>query len=127
MSEGIIVLSHGSRNLEAQIMLDQILLLLQTKKPEACIKGAFLEFNQPDLGQALRNMAEQGVGKILVLPLFLLWGRHIMEHIPAILNQVRKLYPDLELKLADPLGADARIAEILWDRWQELESGGVNY
>ncbi len=118
------MLSHGSRNLEAQAMLEQVLFFLQAKKPEALIRGAFLEFNQPNLSQALQAMAEQGVQKILVLPLFLLLGKHVLEHIPAIVSQTQKLYPGLEIKLAEPLGTDARIAEILWDRWQELEIGG---
>ena len=57
--------------------------------------------------------ADDGATSIIVLPYFLNSGRHVVEDIPNIVEQTRPDYPDVDIKVAQHLGASDLMMDLL--------------
>ncbi len=74
------------------------------------------------LQAVLERMLQSGVQAIQVMPWFLFAGPHVRRDIPAIIDDVRKKYPDRMVSLLEPLGADPVLVDLLVKRVQEESS-----
>lgn len=123
MNSGIILLAHGSRRETANEVLPRLAEMVKEEGKYDRINCAFLQFTSPDLREALKEQAEDGIEEITVVPVFLFNGIHLQEDIPEILAEEKNKYPQVEIKLAAPLGADPRLGEIIKDRINEARAG----
>jgi precorrin-8X/cobalt-precorrin-8 methylmutase len=111
----VVVLGHGSRNPAAQEVLIKVasLLALQTGWTVA---HASLDFNRPNLPEAVAALYEMGRRNILVTPYLLYAGNHVARDIPAQLEDILAEHPDLHVRLTEPLGLDLRLVAVLESR-----------
>ncbi|MCL6472076.1 MAG: precorrin-8X methylmutase [Firmicutes bacterium] len=116
MSTGFIVLGHGSKVSETVQILKSITGSLRRRLAAGKVQYAALQFNEPDLPAAIAKMKEDGVRDIVVLPLFLTDGNHVREDIPEIIKKESARHPSMNIRLADHIGADVRITDILLDK-----------
>ena len=124
MKTAIIILSHGSRLPEAQATLQRIITLVSSGVDEKFIvAGAALQFNQPDLPAAIARAVDKGAQQIVVVPLFLYLGLHMQRDIPEILDEQKNLYPGIKISMAEHIGADPRLLDIIMDRVREASKG----
>ena len=120
MKTAIIILSHGSRLPEAQATLQKITTLVSSGVDEKFIvEGAALQFNQPDLPAAIARATGQGAQQVVVVPLFLYLGLHMQRDIPEILAEQKNRYPGVKISMAEHIGADPRLLDIIMDRVKE--------
>jgi sirohydrochlorin cobaltochelatase len=116
MKKAVLLVGHGSRRNGANQALLQMVDMVALKRPGIMVAHAFLQFAQPDLPAALRELADKGVEEVIVVPIFLYEGVHIHEDIPQILAEEGKNLPGLRMRLAPVLGIDERMAQIVWER-----------
>lgn len=118
---GVIVLAHGSRGeREPGDRLRQIVQYLRLRvTPPIEIEHASLQFGRPRLSEAIEILMGRGVRHVVVVPYFLFEGRHINQDIPQELDAIRMRYPDIEVSLAETLGVDDRLVDVLVDRVSE--------
>jgi len=116
---GIIILSHGSRLSKANRLTSEITAALSRKMPDAIIEPSSLQFQQPDFSATIRKLVRLGCKKIIVVPLFLFEGNHVQRDIPRAIKKELVKYPGVSLTYAKSLGADQRIADIVFDRIKE--------
>jgi precorrin-8X/cobalt-precorrin-8 methylmutase len=110
--EGVIVLGHGSRCSGAADALARLAGQLQQQL--GCrVLPASLQFNSPTLSESCTDLAAQGVAKIIIAPYFLFNGNHLKQDIPGEIEAIRAKLPDVELILAEHLGEDRSLVEIL--------------
>ncbi|MHB0981250.1 MAG: precorrin-8X methylmutase [Thermoleophilia bacterium] len=121
-----VVLGHGSRNPSALEILEKVasLLALQTGWTVA---HASLEFNKPDLAEAVADLYGRGFRRIMVAPYMLYAGNHVALDIPERLQSVLAAHPDLHVNVTEPLGLDLRIVSVLETRLRSArgEEGAV--
>ena len=79
-----------------------------------------LEFIEPHPEEAVRLLSAQGVGNVVVMPYLLGNGKHATIEMAEMLDEVRARLPQVQLHLADGLGADARIADLVVERIRDL-------
>jgi sirohydrochlorin cobaltochelatase len=80
-----------------------------------------LDVVPPSIPVALEKWAGEGREKdIWVLPYFLFAARHVKKDIPEILKAFQKKHPGLKVRLAQPLGSDPQLLEILDRRLRPL-------
>ncbi|MFZ5640849.1 MAG: sirohydrochlorin chelatase [Bacillota bacterium] len=120
MNQAIIILGHGSKAPEALETLKQFGRMIKAATAANIVEIASLQFNRPDLSEAISSVVSQGAQKIVIVPLFLYKGVHIQEDIPAMLDEEKKKFPQVEMVLADSIGADRRIVDIVCDRIKEV-------
>lgn len=114
-SVAVVVLGHGSRAPGALGLLEKVSAGLAGKLG-LTVRAASLQFNRPTLEECCKELAAGGAGRIVVAPYFLFAGNHTQEDIPGALERIRKEFPGIEFILAEPLGDDGRLVDILSER-----------
>lgn len=113
---GILVIGHGSRAKGTKEIFDNMVEALDKKLEDSTVEGCFMELSSPLIPETIDRMYQKGVRNITVLPYFLFPGIHILEDIPEILKEKKEKYGDIEISMANPIGYDDKLVEILKDR-----------
>jgi len=107
----ILICGHGSRNPDAAPEFFRLVDKIRQKRPGQPVTGAFLEFNQPSITDALRDIYDQGGRDIIVQPLTLYAADHSRRDIPDILDRFQQKYPDVTLRYGAALGLCPPVVE----------------
>lgn len=109
---GMILFAHGSRDPQWRVPFEAILSCLreQHKGPSAL---AFLECMEPNLPQAIADMARAGIKKIQVIPVFLAVGSHVRKDLPLLLEEAKKQHPDTEIGVSAAIGEQPEIQQTI--------------
>jgi len=115
---GVVVIGHGSRAPEALVLLNWVAdrLAVRLRMP---VLAASLQFNKPTLDDCCHDLAKAGAWRVVVVPYFLYEGNHLKKDIPQELDRLRQELPGTEFVLADSLGADELLVEVLARRTLE--------
>lgn len=125
--DGVIILAHGSRRQESDIILDSLAKKVTKIAGSQPIVTAFLQFSERSLDKAVESLVKDGVKRITVVPMFLFDGVHVTEDIPEALAAMEAQYPEIAIRMSRHLGDDDRIAHIILDRMHSIqwEKAGV--
>lgn len=108
MAIGILLFAHGSRDPNWKKPFE--LLLIETRRQASGpVALAFLESMQPDFDAGVRELADQGVNRIRVVPAFLAAGSHLREDLPKMLAAAHTRYPGIDFSVAAAIGESADI------------------
>ncbi len=116
----VVVLAHGSRREEANSLLQDIADGVWENLGGPLVTAAFWKI-QPDLRATLRELAHQGVRRVLILPHFLFEGS-ITDRIELEVARLAGDFPKLDLRLDSVLGADNRLLPLMQDLIESVES-----
>jgi len=125
MKERILLLGHGSPNRDANKLHHLAKILHARLHPgcaEECVSVAYLQFGEPGLMAAIKDSVGKGPKRIIVHPFFLSAGRHVTAGIPVMMEEARRLYPDVAFLVTDPLGIHEKMADIVLERIREAET-----
>lgn len=121
---GIILVDHGSRFEEANVLLEEVARVYQRASGAAIVEPAHMELAEPTIAQAFATCVARGAREIVVHPYFLAPGRHSSQDIPRITAAAAAPFPDVPYRLTEALGLDDRMAEVIHRRVVEaLERG----
>ncbi|MEM3356295.1 MAG: sirohydrochlorin nickelochelatase [Candidatus Bathyarchaeia archaeon] len=117
---GLIIIGHGSKLPHNRENLEKLAELLRERARFKTVEIAFMVRNTPSIPEAIENLAKKGVSKIVLVPAFLAPGVHTTREIPELIamKEQEPLLKErgIELVYGEPLGADARIAEIIEEK-----------
>lgn len=124
MKNGVLVVGHGSKMEHNMGLVVSMAKRLQEKGEFGPVEAAFMQLNDPDIPTGLANVAARGADIIYVVPCFLATGIHTTEDIPGVLGfskgqrsgKVKAGGRTVEVRYCQPMGDDARLADILSDR-----------
>jgi precorrin-8X/cobalt-precorrin-8 methylmutase len=121
LKTGVIILAHGSRNEgEVSEILGEVSRTVKVwLSPEIEVMGAAMQFNHPDLEEAIELLVKQGVKRVVIMPYFLFQGIHPTRDIPNCIEVIRQTNPEVEFVLANTLGVDKHLANLVVKRIQE--------
>lgn len=113
--KALLLIAHGSRRKQSN---DEVVLLAEKLKKNCSeqyniIHAGFLELAETLIPDGIKKCADDGATSIIVLPYFLNSGRHVVEDIPNIVEQTMPDYPDVDIKVAQHLGASELMMELL--------------
>ena len=113
--KALLLIAHGSRRKQSN---DEVVLLAEKLKKNCSeqyniIHAGFLELAETLIPDGIKMCADDGATSIIVLPYFLNSGRHVVEDIPIIVEQTRPDYPDVDIKVAQHLGASELMMDLL--------------
>ncbi len=80
-----------------------------------------LEFIEPFPSQAVQMLDERGYHQVVLAPFLLGNGKHATLEMDEIIEEVRGQLPGVQLHLADGLGSDPNLADLVVQRIRELE------
>ncbi len=116
---GVVVLAHGSKVKSGNEGLFKIVEMLRTMGKWDMVEAGFLQLAKPGLTEAVEDLIGRGAKRVVVMPLLLFSGNHVLTDIPEEIEKERKKYPEVEFCYAKNIGADERIAQITRERIEE--------
>lgn len=116
MKRAVLLVDHGSRRAEANQQLDALAERLARRLPDRLVRVAHMELAEPDIGAGVAACLGAGVEEIVVIPYFLGPGSHTRSDIPRLVAEAAARHPQLRVRIAEPLGLDERIVDLLLDR-----------
>jgi sirohydrochlorin ferrochelatase len=113
-----LLVAHGSRNPLAASAHEQLCDAVAascevSSGTEVVVRPAYLELTSPSIPEAIDAAVAEGATSVRVLPHFLGPGNHVSVDIPAIVDAGRSRHPGVSIELAEHLGADPALVELL--------------
>ncbi len=116
---GVIVLAHGSKVRTGNEGLFKIVEMLRAMEKWDMVEAGFLQLAKPGLTEVVEDLIGRGAKRVVVMPLLLFSGNHVLKDIPEEIDNEREKFPEVEFCYAKNIGADERIALIATDRIEE--------
>lgn len=120
MKTGIIILAHGSKQKSGNEGLSRIVGLIREMGEYEEVEAAFLQLAPPGLDEVVRTLVQRGIKKIIIMPLLLFSGNHVLVDIPQAVEAEKIKYPDITFAITKNIGPDPRIARIACERVDEV-------
>lgn len=115
-NQALLIVAHGSKVAETDLIMKDYERALATRKPELKFSYCYLQLMNPDIHTAVKELYEGGVRTLKVFPFFIFNGNHIKEDIPAVLDEIRATYNDLQIQFLDNIGFDDKIVDLMLER-----------
>jgi sirohydrochlorin cobaltochelatase len=124
-----LLVSHGSRDPRPQIAVSQLAAQLSSLDRSHLIGTAQLELAAKPLHTQIVDFAqtlfEQGIDQIVVLPLFLSPGVHVMDDIPAEVAIAQRELPGIKIAIAPFFGTCANLTDLFERNRLELPDRSI--
>ncbi|MFI7315741.1 sirohydrochlorin chelatase [Streptomyces venezuelae] len=124
----LVLVAHGSRDPRALATVTALAERVREQRPGLTVRLGHIELNEPLLTDTLQHLTGQAVGRAtgqaVLVPLLLSRGQHVKLDIPAAAAR----FPDLDTRVAAPLGPHPLLTEALHARllqagWPERPAG----
>mgnify|MGYP001383006325 CR=1 FL=1 len=116
---GVVVLAHGSKVKSGNEGLFKIVEMLRAMGKWDMVEAGFLQLAKPGLTEAVEDIVGKGAKRVVVMPLLLFSGNHVLKDIPEEIEKEQKKYPEVEFCYAKNIGADERIAQITGEKIED--------
>ena len=83
---GLLLVGHGSRLEYNKQLITTTAELMKQERPDYLIKSCFLEYSSPTVPEGLDSMRSESISRLVVVPLFLAKGIHVLRDIPRLLG-----------------------------------------
>jgi sirohydrochlorin ferrochelatase len=119
MKTALLLIAHGSREAEANDDLHFLAGRLRERCDFDLVATAFLELAQPTIEEAAAACIQRGAGRVVMLPYFLSAGIHVQRDLTAHRAALASRYPEVDFRLAPPLGRHPLLLDVVADRARE--------
>ena len=113
MTTGIVLFGHGARDPRWADTISALAARVADLAPGTPVQAAFLEFMTPDLAQAVDALVERGAHAIVVAPVFLAAGGHVLRDLPDRLATIAARHPGLSVRVEPALGSLATVIDAM--------------
>ena len=120
----VVLVGRGSSDPDANADLYKVSRLLWDSRGLGMVEPAFVSLAAPDVPAALDRCRMLGATRIAVVPYFLFTGV-LVDRIRAQTAAWAAAHPGLDVRPGPHLGADARIARLVLERYGEALVGDV--
>ena len=117
----LLLIAHGSRHAEANADLFHVADELRRRGDYGVVEASFLELAEPDILTAARKCVEQGARRLILLPYFLSAGVHARDDLRATQAALSRQYPEVDVRLAEPLGRHELLIQLVTLRAYEAD------
>ena len=100
----VILFAHGARDPAWADPFHALRDALLRAQPERRVEIAYLELMSPSLPHLVAELAGQGHGEIVVVPVFLGRGGHLRRDFPVLMEQAKALTPGVSLRATPAVG-----------------------
>ncbi|XBH67682.1 hypothetical protein VPH35_096019 [Triticum aestivum] len=115
-NDGVIIVDHGSRRQESNLMLNDFVTMFRARTGYRIVEPAHMELAEPTIKEAFGKCVQQGASRIIVSPYFLSPGRHWKQDIPSLAAEASKQHSNVAYIVTAPLGLHELMVDIMNDR-----------
>jgi sirohydrochlorin ferrochelatase len=113
---GVIVIDHGSSSALSNELLVEVARRVADLEGLDIVEPAHMDLAAPTLDQAFDRCVARGAATVVIVPFFLLPGRHWRQDIPAQASAAAARHPEVRWIVSAPLGLHPLMARIVEDR-----------
>lgn len=121
MTTALLLIAHGSREADANADLHFLVDQLRARGTHAHVEASFLELAEPDIDGGAARCVIPGVRRVVLLPYFLSAGVHVRRDLTAARQRLAERFPEVEFRLAEPLGRHPLLLDVVAQRASEAE------
>lgn len=114
--DAIIIVDHGSRRKESNLMLNEFVNMFREKTGYEIVEPAHMELAEPSIRDSFGRCIQQGANRVIVSPFFLFPGRHWHQDIPSLTAEAAKEHPGVSYMVTAPLGLHELLVDVVNDR-----------
>lgn len=114
--DGVIIVDHGSRRKESNLMLNEFVVMFRDKTNYPIVEPAHMELAEPSIKDAFDSCVRQGARRVIVSLFFLFPGRHWQQDIPSLTAEAAKEHPGVSYVITAPLGLHEHLVDVVNDR-----------
>jgi sirohydrochlorin ferrochelatase len=119
--KGLLLVGHGSKKPYNKQLIEETAQAIAKKDGSFLVKSGFMSINEPTVEEQLEAFRNEEIDALVVVPLFLAKGVHILKDIPEILGLEEGSYSgtfklngtEVPLIYAQPIGSDPLLAELM--------------
>jgi sirohydrochlorin cobalto/nickelchelatase len=119
--KGLLLVGHGSKLPYNKELVETTGQLIADRHPEYIVKCAFMNMNTPSIEDSLSEFKKESIGALVIVPLFLAKGVHILKDIPGLIGLPEGAQKGtftlngktIPLVYADPIGTDPLLADLM--------------
>ncbi|MBL8889829.1 MAG: hypothetical protein JNL67_07600 [Planctomycetaceae bacterium] len=126
LHDGVILVDHGSRVAESNQALLVIAQRFQATLQHPIVEPAHMELAEPSIRTAVSRCVAQNAKRIVVVPFFLLPGRHWRQDIPQLTRAACAEFDELPFIVTAPLGDAQGVVDVLIGRMATCLSSADN-
>jgi sirohydrochlorin ferrochelatase len=123
MSDALLLIAHGSRHDEANADLHYLADELRRSGEFVAVVASFLELAEPTIDDGGVSCAAGGAKRVVLLPYFLSAGVHVRRDLTVARDRLAARFPNVEFRLAEPLGRHPLLTRIVGERVREALEG----
>lgn len=114
----LLVIDHGSRQVESNMALDQTVREVQTQCAGryVVVLAAHMDVLSPSIGEAFDAAVAAGAIHVVAALYLLAPGRHAQQDVPRLLAEAAERHPGVGFTVTDALGPDPMLAELVLRR-----------
>ena len=112
MKKGLLFIAHGSPSTAANTEFLTLSDRVRESKPNLLVAPCFLE-GKPSISDAIDNLVKRQAKEIIVLPYFLVAGKHIVTDVPTMIELKRKQYPEVKMEILPHIGAAGTLLPVI--------------
>lgn len=101
---GIVIVDHGSRRASSNAMLEEFVARFAEATSHDIVEPAHMELAKPSIETAFDRCVSRGAGRVVVMPYFLLPGRHWNQDIPRLTKAAASRHPGVAYLVGSPIG-----------------------
>lgn len=101
---GVVIVDHGSRRAGSNQMLETFVEQFALATDYPIVEPAHMELAEPSIATAFGRCVERGARRVVVMPYFLLPGRHWHQDIPELTRRAAESHPGIEYLVGSPIG-----------------------
>jgi len=120
---GVLLFAHGSPVEEANRGVHDLAGKIAAAGPYRYVRAAFLDGGRPDLLGGVREAAEAGLERLIVIPYFLTEGLHLRRDLPGLVAAAREKHPRVDIAVGQSLEGHPLMPSIVLSRVQEVLQG----
>jgi sirohydrochlorin ferrochelatase len=113
---GMLIMAHGSRNPRSNAPIYAIARHVRASGRYADVTVCFMELNTPSILDAIDDMVARGIQHIIAVPYFLQLGNHVIDDLPAAIEQARARHLASTIIIAEHLAYDRLLVAAITDR-----------
>jgi sirohydrochlorin cobaltochelatase len=113
MKTGLILFGHGARDPRWALTMEALAKRCRARDPSLLVECAFLEFMSPDLQEAVASLVSAGAQHVVIAPVFLAAGGHVLRDLPDRAAGLSAAFPGVSVQIEPALGASEPVIEAM--------------
>ncbi len=105
-AKALVLFAHGARAASWAAPFERLRALVAQQRPDCAVSLAFLELMTPGLPDEAARLAALGVRELVVVPVFLGQGGHLLRDLPRLVDELRAAWPQLDVSTVPAVGED---------------------